>query len=124
MADKQKRMREVLEDLSKAKGVLGATLVTRDGICILNAQPGIPTPEIFSAMTAALVGAAETAFTQVDGAQVDHISVDAGAHRLIAIGATNEVLLVVLSQTAAPMADVLASSKKAANELRTVMVVA
>lgn len=124
MAQKEARLRQVLEALNRQKGVLGSTVITRDGICILNVQPRIPTPETFSAMSAALVGAAEAALLQVNAHQVEHIEVHAGEHRVIAVGASNEILLVVLAQATANSQDLLPAIRGAAQQLREALVVA
>lgn len=124
MPDRQHRMRQVLAALNRQRGILGSTVVTRDGICILNAQPSIPTPETFSAMTAALVGAGEAALSQVDHSAVEHVEIRSGSHRIIAVGASHEILLVVLAQAGPAAGDPLPSIRSAALELKQALVVA
>ena len=89
--------REV-EELGRAHGVEGAVLASRDGLLLVNAFPSLPQPEVFCAMHAAALGAAEMALRGIDGAGVSLIA-DVGERRFVS-RAVNESLFVVVSVAA------------------------
>lgn len=90
------RVKDRIEALLASDGVLAAAVVSRDGICL---ESGAKRPfgiETFSAMVATAMGAAETAIFEVGGKVVKKMEVEGDAGRLVLVGATDELLLVVL----------------------------
>lgn len=118
-ADRQQKMRSLLDGLSKQKGVLGATLITRDGLCVMNSDNAVVAPETFSAMTAALMGAAETAFYELGGANQLRITAESDKAKMVAMGASEELLLVVIGNGSSSGPELLRHAEAAAKELRT-----
>lgn len=94
--DKQQRLMGTLDYLMDEKGVLGAALITRDGICLMNRLVRELSPEIFSAMTATLMGAAETALAEVAAGPTRRVIAETEKMKMIVVGATEELLLVAL----------------------------
>src|SRR5688572_8754625 len=94
--DRQQKMRSLLDSISKEKGVAGATLITRDGLCVMNSDKSIVAPETFSAMSAALMGAAETAFYELGGGTQLRVTAETEKAKFVALGASEELLLIVI----------------------------
>lgn len=119
--ERQRRMLEVLEWLLGQPGMVGATLVTRDGVCVLNTDPGLVSPETFSAMTAAMVAAAETAAYETGEGRMLRVLVETERNKMVAVGATDELLLVVVAAASLPLADLLPRVEAARQNLATVV---
>ncbi len=117
-ADRQQRMRALLDGLTKQKGVTGATLITRDGLCVMNSDKALASPETFSAMTAALMGAAETAFYELGGATKLRVTAETDKSKMVALGASDELLLVIVGNGTSNTLDLLNVAETAAKELR------
>lgn len=102
MMDRQHRLETLLEELCKEKGVLGAALVSRDGLAVRASGKLAIGRETFSAMTATFVGAAEIALAEMDGGKTLHIIATTDRVKLIAVGATRDLLLVACTEADAP----------------------
>lgn len=120
-SDRQQKMRTLLDTLARQKGVTGATLITRDGLCVMNSEKALAALETFSAMTAALMGAAETAFYELGGANQLRVTAETDKSKMIAVGATEQLLLVIVGNGTTNSADLLKQAEAAAKELRLLM---
>ena len=96
--DKQSRLEGLLESISKEPGVLGAALVSRDGIAVRSSGKLALSRETFSAMTATFMGAAEIALAELDGGRMHSVVAATDRLKLIVVGATRDLLLVVSTQ--------------------------
>lgn len=120
-ADRQTKMRSLLDGLSKAKNVAGATLITRDGLCVMKSDSSIVAPETFSAMSAALMAAAETAFYELGGAGELRVTAETERAKMVALGASDTLLLVVIGKGNANAADLLREAEASAREFRLLL---
>lgn len=120
-ADRQQKMRSLLDNLARQKGVTGATLITRDGLCVMNSDKTVAALETFSAMTAALMGAAETAFYELGGANQLRVTAETDKSKMIAIGASEQLLLVVVGNGTTNSAELVKQAEAAAKELRLLL---
>lgn len=86
---------EALVALRRETRVVGAMLVSRDGLPVLNECPGVAQPEAFGAMHAAALGAAEVALR---GAAAGCVSLVAqvGAQRFVSRGLTDDLFVVAM----------------------------
>lgn len=100
--DRQARIESALEELAKEKGILGASLVSRDGLPIRGAGKLELGRETFSAMTATVMGAAEIALSELDGGKCHHLVAQTDRLKLIIVGATRDILLVVATEVDLP----------------------
>lgn len=98
MAARAEVLKQHLADMKRLPGVLGAALVSRDGIGALQDLPPAAQQPSFSAMTAAMLGAAEAALLQIGRSAPQRLIVDSAEVRLLVQGVTPELLLVVLAQ--------------------------
>lgn len=94
MKDRQEKLDALLEGLAGEAGVLGASLVSRDGLAVRTVGSVEMNRETFSAMTATLVGAAEIALAELDGGAPRSIVCSTPRVRLVLVGATHDLLLV------------------------------
>jgi predicted regulator of Ras-like GTPase activity (Roadblock/LC7/MglB family) len=78
-----------------ADGILGASLVERDGLHILGHWDRGVNLDTMSAMTAAMVGAAEAALADMGVKDLQAIQVTADAIRLHLLGVDEDHILVV-----------------------------
>lgn len=97
MAAKSEDPAKVLEELRRVDGVEGSALVSRDGITVVADLPPSYDRDTFSAMTAAMLGAAETAMVEIGRGMPDRVVVETKNSRILAMGLTAELMLVVLS---------------------------
>lgn len=96
--DRQQRLDAALQELTKEPGVSGAAIVSRDGLLVRASGRLSLSRETFSAMAATAMGAAEIAISELDGGKPRHMSLVTDRMRLVAVGATRDLLLVVVAQ--------------------------
>lgn len=101
MTLRQERVQEILDALGREPGVRGALLVTRDGLCALNRSRGLPQADTFSAMCAALVGAAEAALAEWNESAPARVTVETPGMGLVLVGIDAEVVLVAATERGA-----------------------
>lgn len=107
MKGKPSRFDEPLKSLSSKRGIVGSVLVTRDGFCTLNSCSSLLAPETFSAMSAALVGAAELALAELGSLRAPRVLVEGDKHKLIAVAATDDLLLFAVTTPEARFEDLV-----------------
>ncbi|MFH1328759.1 MAG: roadblock/LC7 domain-containing protein [Candidatus Bathyarchaeota archaeon] len=111
-------IKEVLSGLKKVGGITASAAVTRDGLLITSDIPeGSTDAETFAAMTATMVGAAETASIEVKAGEFSRVIVESSAGKLISLGAGSRALLVVLTAQKASLGLVLIKLKDAARKI-------
>lgn len=121
MSDKQTRLDGLLDALGKEPGVLGASLVSRDGLAVRSSGRLSLGRETFSAMTATFMGAAEIALAELDGGRTQHIVASTDRVKLVVLGATRDILLVVCTQADAPHEKLLPRLEAAAQNVALVV---
>jgi hypothetical protein len=119
--DRQQRLESVLEELAKEKGVLGAALVSRDGLSVRASGKLAQSRETFSAMTATVMGAAEIAIAELDGGRTHHLVATTDRLKLIIVGATRDLLLVTATQADMPHEKLLPRLESAAQNIALVV---
>lgn len=115
------RVDALLGELSAAPGVLGAALVSRDGLCVRSAGRTELSRETFSAMSATVMGAAEIALRELDGGATRSIVASTDKVTIVIVGATREMLLVASAGADAPLAGILARVEEAARGVGKVL---
>lgn len=121
MMDRQQRLEALLEDLSGEKGVLGAALVSRDGIAIRATGKLAQGRETFGAMSATVMGAAEIAIGELDGGKTLHLIATTDRLKLLIVGATRDLLLVACIQADASHEKLLPRLESAAHNVALVV---
>ncbi|OPY28271.1 MAG: Roadblock/LC7 domain protein [Methanocella sp. PtaU1.Bin125] len=114
-------LKAVLAKLKEA-GVDSSAVIRRDGVIIEADLPGSPEEkESFAAMAAALLGAAETAASELRQGVPRRVIMEAGDRRIVELGA-GPVALLVASLSAGPQfTRALKEIDRAAHEVRGIV---
>ncbi|MFQ6054792.1 MAG: roadblock/LC7 domain-containing protein [Methanosarcinales archaeon] len=113
---------EVLNDLKKIGSIEASAVVSRDGLLMLSDMPSRSTSaETFAAMAATMLGAAETATTELRKGVPDRVIVESEHGKVVAIGAGPKALLVVMTAPDAGLGLILVELEKAAEKIKKVI---
>lgn len=114
------RVNAILGELDSDPNVINSMVVSRSGMHIAGqAPPGVHL-ETFVAMSAILLGSAETAISELKG-DLENIFVELNRSRIIIESAGNKALLVVMTSTKENFVPLLAQIKKAASDLSNML---
>ncbi|MCD1295458.1 distant relative of homeotic protein bithoraxoid [Methanocella sp. CWC-04] len=121
MSERNNELKLVLSRL-KGMGVESSAIVRRDGVMITAEMTlGEEQRETFAAMSAAMLGAAETAVSEMKQGIPRRIVLEIGGKKLIAQGAGPVVLLVALVGPKADVPRIYGEIDKAAIEVRKII---
>lgn len=95
MAVNEKALSTLLAHLNEIEGVRGSALVTRDGLPYDIQIPGALNDEVLAAMTATILGAAETALYELGEQEADRITIRGGNRGILVTPMGHDFLLVV-----------------------------
>ncbi len=121
MTDTIELIDKVLSDLKKSGGVEACAAVSRDGLLIRSIMQKEQFAESFAAMSATMLGAAETASTELRKGVPNRVIVESEQGRLIAVGAGNKALLVVIVSPETGLGLILLELDKAAKKLKELL---
>ena len=121
MMERQQRLEGLLQELTKEHGLLGAALVSRDGLAVRSSGKLMLSRETFAAMTATFMGAAEIALSELDGGRMHHMIAVTDRVKLIVVGASRDLLLVACTQADAPHDRLLPRLESAAQNVAMVL---
>lgn len=96
MASAREEIRAQLEKMCGQNGIVGAFLVSRDGINVVDVTRRPVNQEMVAAMSAMMMGAAETAVAEVGDLPPRHVVVETDDAKLLVLGATPDLLLAIL----------------------------
>jgi len=108
---------EILHGLKTVGGVISSAVVTRDGLLVSADASTDVDAETFAAMSASMMGSAETAITEVKGGTAGRVIVESENSKLIALGAGPKVLLVVLTTRETQLGLILLKLNDAARKI-------
>lgn len=112
---------EVLRELKKIGGIDASAIVTRDGLLAASDISGGVDAETFAAMSASMVGAAETAMNEVKAGNPSRVIVESATAKIISVGAGPTALLVVLTKRDAPLGLVLLKMGETARKISSLI---
>ncbi len=92
-----KQYKNILSDLESEADVEECFVISRDGLLIAGEACSGRSAEALAAMTATLLGAAETAMDEIGGGVPSQATVTAKKHSLIVMGAGPQALLAVVT---------------------------
>lgn len=118
---KQERLEAVLHSLDRVGGIQGSAIISRDGLIVASHVPKDLNVESFAAMSATMTGAAETSVMVIDKGIPNRILVETDKTKLISVGATSELLMVVLSDPRANIGLLFVEIKKAVQAIKEIM---
>ena len=111
-------LEKVLTDLGHTGDVEASALVSRDGLLIASDIPRSVHAETFAAMSATMLGAAETAISELEKGVPDRVIVESKKGKVITTGAGSKALLVVMTPPEAGLGLVLVEMEKAADKIK------
>lgn len=117
--ENQLRVQQLLDKLVAETGFRSAALVTRDGLAIVERGARLLGSETFSAMVAALAGAAETALLEAGHSDIRRIVVESTAIRLVILGVSEQTLLVVLTEPSLPLKDAVGRAEASLSAIQS-----
>ena len=104
-------LEELLDEIRSVPSVFEATVVSRSGMHIAGDAPKGVHLETFVAMSAILLGAAETATAELKD-KLQHVSIELTRGRMLLVSAGNRALLVLTASKDMPIADLAAKAKE------------
>ncbi|MFA5862236.1 MAG: roadblock/LC7 domain-containing protein [Candidatus Thermoplasmatota archaeon] len=119
---RHEQLERLLEDLAKSPGVLGAAILSRDGLSVKAVGHQELARETFSAMSATIYGAAEIALGELDSTHLRHIIAQTDRVKVIMLGATTDLLLVIYAQADAALEPLLQRAVAAAGTVAPVII--
>lgn len=113
---------ELLAELRNIGGVEACAAASRDGLLIRALMHKEHFINSLAAMSATMLGAAETATTQAEKGVPNRVVVETDHGRLIVVGAGPKALLIVLSTPDAGLGLILLELEKSAKKLKELLV--
>ncbi|MFP3909235.1 MAG: roadblock/LC7 domain-containing protein [Halobacteriota archaeon] len=121
MVSLRKTLEEVLKDLKSAGDVEAGAVVSRDGLLIAEDISHDVNADSFAAMTATMLGAAETATSELKRGIPDRVIVEGENGKIIATGAGFKALLVTMTSPKANLGLILLEMSKASNKIKELL---
>ena len=114
-------LKKVLMDLNATGEVYASAIVSRNGLLMACEMPSDIDSRTFAAMTATMVGAAETAFSELKKGVAERVIVEGREAKIIAMGAGKKALLVTMSDPRANLGLILLEMEKASEKIRKLL---
>ena len=114
-------LEKILNDLKNIGGVEASAVASRDGLLIYSTVSKKLHAETFAAMSATMLGAAETATTELGKGIPQRIIVESENGKLIVTGAGQKALLVVMTEPEAGLGLILIEVTKASEKIKEVL---
>ena len=111
---------KVLLGLINTGEIESSVIASRDGLLMASHMPN-GDAEVFAAMSATMLGAAETASTELEKGVPDRLIVESIDGELIAVGAGSKSLVVALTPPDAGLGLVLVELDKAAEKIKKIL---
>lgn len=109
---------KTISGLKKLDGIEACAIASRDGLLISSDMPEGVVPEVFAAMSATMLGAAETATNELGKGFPSRLIVESKDGRLICMGAGSKALIVVMTGDDATLGLVLIEITKVAEKIK------
>ena len=110
----------LIGDMKNAGDMLGAAVITRDGLLYVSDLPDDVDTETFAAMSAAMFGAAETAALELRKSSVQRVIAEGGDVKLVSTSAGENVMLVSMVSNDSDLGLVLMETEKTAKLIQDV----
>lgn len=118
---KKDLLEKILEDLEKIEGLEDVVIASADGLVVAMIIPLNKKLEIFAAMSASILGAAETASADLGKGIPQRVIVETNSEKIIIIGAGPKALLSAVLVRDAALGLVLLEMSKAANKTKEIL---
>lgn len=121
MTKTKELLEKILSDLNSLGNIEASAVVSRDGLLIAANIPGGVLAETFAAMAATMLGAAETATTELNKGLPNRVIVESKNGRLVCMGTGSRGLLVVLTKSDTGLGLILVELEKAASLIKDII---
>ncbi len=121
MATTKEMIGQVLTDLKNVGDVEASAVVSRDGLLMAGDISSNIRAETFAAMSATMLGAAETAISELNKGVPNRVIVETSQGKIVATGAGPKALLVMMVRADAGLGLVLVEMDKAAGKIKEVL---
>lgn len=121
MATTKEMLGQVLTDLKNVGDVEASAVVSRDGLLMAGNISSDIRAETFAAMSATMLGAAETAISELNKGVPTRVIVETPTGKIVATGAGPKALLVMMVQANAGLGLILVEMDKAADKVKAVL---
>jgi len=121
MSNTKEVLKSLLMEFNRSAGAIASALVTRDGILISSVLPEGIDAEAFAAMTATMMGAAETAFSELKAGAAERVIVEGSRVKIVAIGAGENAILVTMASSDAALGLILHQMKKFGEKVKKIL---
>ncbi|MDI6902688.1 MAG: roadblock/LC7 domain-containing protein [Methanocellales archaeon] len=114
-------LQKIVSDLKRTGDIEASAVVSRDGLIMTSDIPPGIHAETFAAMSATMLGAAETATAELKKGIPDRIIVESAKGKVIATGAGPKALLIVMTPPEAGLGLILVEMEKAADKAKELL---
>ena len=114
-------LQEILSNLKNLGNVEACAIASRDGLLMSSEMPGNVVGETFAAMSATMLGAAETAASELDNGLPSRVIVESKNGKLICMGAGPKALLVTMTASDAGLGLILLELDKAVEHIKEIL---
>ena len=121
MSDTLDMVDKLLTDLKNIGGVIACAAASRDGLLIRAVMHKEQFVESLAAMSATMLGAAETATTHVEMGIPSRIIVESDYGKLVIVGAGPKALLILLANQNSGLGLILLELDKSAKKLKEIL---
>jgi predicted regulator of Ras-like GTPase activity (Roadblock/LC7/MglB family) len=112
---------KILNGMKNIGGIEASTVASRDGLLIYSDVSKKLHAETFAAMSATMLGAAETATTELGKGIPERIIVESSNGRIIATGAGKKAILIVMTEPEASLGLILIEVAKASEKIKDIL---
>ncbi len=121
MPDTVEMVDKLLADLKSMGGVEACAAASRDGLLIRAVMQKGEYMDSLAAMSATMLGAAETATTQLKKGVPNRVIVESDSGKLVVVGAGPKALLIVLTSPDTGLGLILLELEKSAKKLKEIL---
>ncbi len=114
-------LERILNDLKHIGGIEASAVASRDGLLISSTVSRKFHADTFAAMAATMLGAAETATTELGKGIPERVIVESKHGKIIATGAGPKALLLVTTESNASLGLILVEVVKASEKIKEVL---
>jgi uncharacterized protein len=118
MPTTKEMLEKILKDIKVTGGIEASAVVSRDGLLIASDIPQNVHAETFAAMTATMLGAAETAVEELNKGVVDRIIIEGKDVKIIGTGTGQKAILIVMTEPNTRLGLVLVEMDKAKEKIK------
>jgi len=108
---------EILLDVKRNTGMYALAVVLRDGLIVASLMPDDVDEETLAAMTATIIKAAETAFTELNKGDVKRIIIEGEHAKIVAVTANKDFVVVGMANPETSLGIILHGLRKAAEKI-------